>query len=309
MSSVFITGGAGFIGRWVVGKCLADGHKVTVYDNLCAGRESNISEFDGKITFHKADIRDESALQNAMEAAKPDIVFHLAAHHFIPFCNAHPAETLRVNVEGSEIVARTAAACGASRLVAASTGAFYPGTDGLLTEATPAVAVDVYGLSKYMMESVLDYYHRSTDMSVRLGRLFNTYGPYETNDHLIPHILESLKSGPSVDLGNIYTKRDYIYVKDTAAGLYGLANVETTDYLVANIGTGVEYSAEDIVQMLGEILGKSIKITVDESRLRPVDKPHQMADITKLLAATGKGPDYALEAGLRELVEFEGLSL
>ncbi|MEZ4695545.1 MAG: GDP-mannose 4,6-dehydratase [Rhodothermales bacterium] len=308
MARVFVTGGAGFIGRWVVEKCLADGHEVTVYDNLCVGRLSNLSEFDGRFSFREADILDEDSLSDALAQARPNIVIHLAAHHFIPFCNSHPAETLRVNVEGTEIVCRLAAASGADRLVAASTGACYPGTDGLLHESTPAVPVDIYGLSKHIMESVLDYYHRTTDMSVRVGRLFNTYGPFETNDHLIPHIMDSLRSGPSVQLGNIYTKRDYIFVKDTAAALYGLSQLDTTDYLIANVGTGVEYSAEDIVKMLGEILGQEIAITVDEARLRPVDKPHQMADIKRLVAATGSAPEYALEDGLRALVEFEQIA-
>ena len=308
MARVFITGGAGFIGRWVVARCLADGHEVTAYDNLCVGRKSNLDEFGDRVALVEADILDEERLSTALAKARPDIVFHLAAHHFIPYCNAHPAETLRVNVEGTEIVCRQAAAAGVKRLVAASTGACYPGTDGLLTEATPAVPVDIYGLSKHIMESVLDYYHRSSGLSVRIGRLFNTYGPYETNDHLIPHIMDSLKTGPSIELGNIYTKRDYIFVKDTAASLYGLSQVDKGDLLIANVGTGIEYSAEEIVQMLGQILGSEITISVDEARLRPVDKPHQMADISRLVSATGVKPGYSLEDGLKELVDFEGIA-
>ncbi|MCB0719680.1 MAG: NAD-dependent epimerase/dehydratase family protein [Bacteroidetes bacterium] len=308
MARVFITGGAGFIGRWVVARCLADGHEVTAYDNLCVGRKSNLDEFGDRVALVEADILDEERLSTALAKARPDIVFHLAAHHFIPYCNAHPAETLRVNVEGTEIVCRQAAAAGVKRLVAASTGACYPGTDGLLTEATPAVPVDIYGLSKHIMESVLDYYHRSSGLTVRIGRLFNTYGPYETNDHLIPHIMDSLKTGPSIELGNIYTKRDYIFVKDTAASLYGLSQVDKGDLLIANVGTGIEYSAEEIVQMLGQILGSEITISVDEARLRPVDKPHQMADISRLVSATGVKPGYSLEDGLKELVDFEGIA-
>lgn len=308
MARVFITGGAGFIGRWVVARCLADGHEVTAYDNLCVGRKSNLDEFGDRVALVEADILDEERLSTALSEARPDIVFHLAAHHFIPYCNAHPAETLRVNVEGTEIVCRQAAAAGVKRLVAASTGACYPGTDGLLTEATPAVPVDIYGLSKHIMESVLDYYHRSSGLTVRIGRLFNTYGPYETNDHLIPHIMDSLKTGPSIELGNIYTKRDYIFVKDTAASLYGLSQVDKGDLLIANVGTGIEYSAEEIVQMLGQILGSEITISVDEARLRPVDKPHQMADISRLVSATGVKPGYSLEDGLKELVDFERIA-
>jgi UDP-glucose 4-epimerase len=121
--------------------------------------------------------------------------------------------------------------------------------------------------------------------------------------------MESLRSGPEIDLGNIYTKRDYIFVKDTAASIYGLAMVESEDYVVANVGTGIEYSAEDIVRVIEQIVGHEIKIHVDESRLRPVDKPHQMADISRLVAATGRKPEYDLKKGLEELVAFEKISV
>src|SRR5579862_654953 len=97
--NVLITGGAGFIGRAVVACCLAEGMRVTVYDNLCVGQRENLDEFGDRVTLIEGDINDTATLNAALRDAAPDTLFHLAALHFIPYCNAHPTETLRVNAE------------------------------------------------------------------------------------------------------------------------------------------------------------------------------------------------------------------
>jgi UDP-glucose 4-epimerase len=140
------------------------------------------------------------------------------------------------------------------------------------------------------------------------ARLFNTYGPYETNPHLIPHIVESLHHAPELELGNILTKRDYIYVEDVAELLDVLARSAKNDYTVVNVGTGCEYSAEEIVRTIEELLGSTIEIRVDPSRLRPVDKLHQRADTRRLEALTGVTARHTLRDGLHELILHEGLT-
>ena len=98
-----VTGGAGFLGSHVVGRLLDTGWDVTVVDNLAKGtkaRTQTIADRD-HFRFIEADIAGEH-IRDVMSAASPDVVYHLAAHHFIPYCTAHPAETLRVNVLGTQ---------------------------------------------------------------------------------------------------------------------------------------------------------------------------------------------------------------
>jgi len=305
--SVFLTGGAGFIGRWVAHRALEQGHNVTVYDDLSAGSIDHLAEFSDQITFYEADILDTATLREALGEAKPDLVIHLAALHFIPYCNEHPEETLRVNAEGTHAVLRTAAEAGAKSAVVASSGALYPSLDTLLDEAIEPEPVDVYGLSKQLTEQISEHIARTTDMACVAARLFNTYGPYETNPHLIPHIMESLHTGPSIELGNIHTKRDYIYVEDVAQLLLSLGEAVEDGYEVVNVGTGTEHSAEEIVQTLSGLLETSIEIHVDEERVRAVDKMHQRADTRHLEALTGAYALHSLEDGLRKLLRYEEL--
>jgi UDP-glucose 4-epimerase len=302
---VLITGGAGFIGRALVAHCLQEDYEVAVIDNLCTGRLENLVPYLNRVDFYEADILDKSAVEAAMGRAQPSIVFHLAAHHFIPFCDKHPRETLRVNVEGTHLVLTEAARHGVKVAVVASSGSLYPSQDDLLSEDLEPAPTDIYGLSKGMTEQITRFTASTTDMQCVAARLFNTYGPHETNPHLIPHIMESLRHSRVVRLGNVHTKRDYIYVDDVAAFLYLCGQQRAGRYTVVNIGTGLEYSAEEIVNAIGQILGHEVTISIDASRVRPVDKLHQRADTRKLERLTGVRAGHGLADGLRKLLAHE----
>jgi UDP-glucose 4-epimerase len=304
---ILITGGAGFIGRALIAQCLEHGNAITVVDNLSVGRIDNLRPYMDRIEFCQADILNESALEDVFAKHQPNIVFHLAAHHFIPFCEAHPGETLRVNVEGTYSVLREAARHGAEVAVVASSGSIYPNCNDLLDEDLGAAPVDVYGLSKHLTEVATEFVAGTTSLRCVAARLFNTYGPHESNPHLIPHIIESLRHSSEVQLGNVHTKRDYIYVDDVARILYGCAQNACERYSVVNVGTGTEYSAEEIVGTLSQLLGREITIKVDASRLRAVDKLHQRADTRKLESLIGRQPLHSLSAGLRKLLTHERL--
>ena len=268
---------------------------------------ANLEPFVDRIRFYEADILDESALSAAMADAKPSIVFHLAAHHFIPFCNAHPLETMRVNVDGAYAVLRAAATCGAKTAVVASSGVVYASGTDPLNEDDPPKLADIYGLSKHLDEQIARFFAETTSMRCLVARLFNTYGPRETNPHLIPHIMGALHAGPRVPLGNIHTKRDYIYVEDTATSLLDYACGAGPSFAVVNVGTGQEYSAAEIVEEIGTLLGRPIQIDVDPSRQRTDDKLHQIADTGRLKAWTGRLPRHSLREGLQALLRHEGL--
>ena len=307
MQRVFITGGAGFIGRWVARQALQDGLDVAVYDNLSAGSRDHVAEFADRITLLQDDIMHADALQGALDTFRPDTVIHLAALHFIPYCNAHPTETLRVNTEGTYAVLTAAAKAGVKRAVVASSGIVYPSVDDLLEEDGPLAPPDIYGLSKRMAEEVTEYVARTTGMHAVVARLFNTYGPFETNPHLIPHILERLHRGRVVDLGNIYTKRDYVYVEDVARLLVAAARAAEAGCEVINVGTGAEASAEEIIGEISSLMGEPIEIQVDPDRVRKVDKMHQRASTRRLEAFTGQRATHDLQDGLRKLLQHEGL--
>lgn len=307
--TILITGGAGFIGNCLVRRCRRAGLRVVVLDNFSFGKLAKLPERDEGVAVIRADVRDHTAVQMAFRDCAPQLVVHLAALHYIPYCDAHPEETIAVNVQGTFSVLEAAAAAGVNRVVIASTGAIYVSSTEPLDEYDSKVSpCDVYGLSKQLSEMAAEYVSRRSVLPVTIARLFNVYGPGETNPHLIPHLVEHVKSDTlPVPLGNVHTKRDFVFVSDVAEALFQLVVDSDRRNAVYNIGTGYEASASELVAIIGELLGRHIGITSVSDRVRQVDKEHQIARIARVVGAVGWVPKHDLRTGLSELLIAEGL--
>lgn len=308
MHNILITGGAGFIGRWLAKRCIEAGHTVCILDNLSVGTLENLMELEGRFDFVQLDLRDTERVAQCLQRYRVHIVYHLAALHYIPYCEAHPQETFEVNVIGTLSLLEAMRKTQVKRLVFASTGALYPPLESPLHEDGPLVAQDIYALTKLHGETMIAYYQKRYGIEPTIVRLFNTYGPYETNPHLLPHIVQTLKQGMrELVLGNLYPKRDYIYVEDVAESFYRLGCLANACGGFFNLGTGTEYSVQEVVDLLGELLGEPLRIVQDPTRMRPVDKPHQRADVSKLEALLGWKPSISLREGLIRWLRHEGL--
>lgn len=300
-----ITGGAGFVGSALTRLLDAQGWDVVAYDSLNPGRRDFLPQGSPNVTLEVGDILDEANLTRVLQGFAPEVVFHLAAIHYIPYCNAHPLETIRVNVEGTESVFRACRAAGIPRVVFTSTAAVYPAQAGPLHESLTPGPLDIYGYTKLFGEQLAEWHQRQTGSTVAIARLFNVYGPRETSPHLIPQLLEQLVEGiDELLVGNLDPKRDYVYVDDIARGIYELGTVAVADknaLLRANVGTGREYSVREVLEALQEITGRRINIVQDPARMRPSDRPNLQSDPTTLRELVGWAPDTDFRAGLASL--------
>jgi UDP-glucose 4-epimerase len=189
LERVLATGGAGFIGSHLVDSLLDSGQEVLVVDNFSLGRREHLdrARASGRLTVVDGDIRSKEDLRPVADFA-PDTVFHMAALHFIPYCNAHPAEALEVNVLGLDTVIRSVRGACVKTFVFPSSGAIYGFGTGRGQSPRPRPD-EVYGISKWIGEQVMARFHddRPGARTV-IARLFNTYGPRETNPHVLPDI-------------------------------------------------------------------------------------------------------------------------
>src|SRR5579859_6178827 len=308
MDRVCVTGGAGFIGSHVVEAALdAGAASVLVFDNFGLGRPEHLekAQASGRVTVIEGDIRSAQDLRPVVDFA-PDTVFHMAALHFIPYCNAHPQEALDVNVLGLDALIRALRSAPLHAFVFPSSGAIYGFGDRPWTEASPARPDEIYGISKWMGEQIMSRFHADRpDLRTVVARLFNTYGPRETNPHVLPGVMTALRAGQTIELGNLWPQRDLIFVTDTAAGLVAAAEGEP-GLEVFNVGTGTGTTIEDVMQTIGEITGQPVDVRQVPERMRDGDG-HLISDPQKLMQATGWKPRYDLEAGLRRLLASEGL--
>ena len=297
-----VTGGLGFIGNELVRQLKAAGRKVAIIDNenRVAPQLEDISD----VPHYKIDITDVDLINETMVLLKPARIFHLAAIHYIPECNAQPERTLRINVEGTLSVLNAAVKVGCKHFILASTGAVYHDTPEPLKEDAPIAPVDVYGWSKWFAEELCRW--QDTSIRVTICRLFNNIGLRETNAHIVPEIINQLRSGNRIlELGNITPIRDYISTRDTATAMIKLAQSEHRGTEVYNIATGEGASVKELIAYLSNILKQEIQIKTDPQRFRKADKEVQLADISKLKAKLNWEPKYSLQAVLIELMRFE----
>lgn len=298
-----ITGGAGFIGSALSKHLRAAGDEVSVVDDLSFGRRALAGVPDDR--FFKADIRDGAAMRRIMAEVRPQRVLHLAAVHFIPYCNQHPAEAADININGTVQVLDAVESCPAvEQVFVASTAAVYPIADGAMAEDHPLGPMDIYGTTKLATEKIAREFHYRVGTPLVIGRFFNAFGPNETNPHLFPEIQRQVLEGArTLHLGNLDPKRDYIHTEDMSRAIEALLDRAPKGCGTYNIGRGIEYSVREVVQAFERQLGEPLSIEVDPARVRRVERMHLLADVAKLKQATGWEPRWGIDEGVATLLK------
>ena len=210
---------------------------------------------------------------------------------------------MRVNVDGTRAVLDAVAEADQPiPVILASSGAVYAPAAGPHHEDDRLGPIDVYGYSKCWAEELVSSYGPRTSTSVGIARLFNVFGPGETNPHFIPSLIRQLQAARSIRLGNLSSRRDYVFVDDVADALAGLARYcRLGQSVTVNVGTGQCYSGHEILQALAGLPEASASPTpiIDPSRVRAVDRPVLQASNDLAHKVLGWVPRTSLAAGLQ----------
>jgi UDP-glucose 4-epimerase len=298
---ILITGISGFIGSAVYQNFKRYAEVYTI-DNLSFGNRNLIDIPEEN--FYVEDIRNREKVFEIVQSIKPDYVIHLAAIHFIPYCNQHPFEAAQVNIEGTKnILDACAKTKSVKKVLYASTAAVYPIVDEPISEEHPTGPLDIYGISKLTGEYLCHDFHNRTQIPTIICRFFNAFGPNETNPHLIPAIQEQvLKGKREIFLGNLEPKRDFIHTSDMANAIDLLLNKFDNGIDTFNLGQGQEYSVTEIVQAFEKAGGEKITIKQDPTRMRKSDRMHLLANVSKLKAYIGWEPQVNIHDGIKTLL-------
>ncbi|MCE9615648.1 MAG: SDR family oxidoreductase [Lentisphaerae bacterium] len=300
-----ITGGCGFIGSHIAEALVARGDKVRIFDNLSSGYERNLDGIRQRVEFVRGDVRDTSALQQAMQGVRH--VFHEAALVSVFDSVERPIDNHEINLTGTLNVLMAARQAGVRRLVVASSAAIYGNTPELpKREDMRPSPESPYGLAKLAKEHYFAVFAALYGLETVCLRYFNVYGPRQDPKSMYSGVISKfcdvLAAGqhPTV-FGDGGQTRDFIFVKDiVAANLLAMDSPRVGHGEVFNVATGRQTSLLDLLKVLGELTGRQFETAFKPARAG--DIRHSLADVSKARRELGFEAKYDIKDGLRLLL-------
>lgn len=294
-----VTGGAGFIGSHLVELLLAQGHEVTVLDNLSSGRMRNLSsvELNSNFKFIEADIRDFLVISPAFDGI--DWVFHLAGLADIVPSIEMPEQYYSTNVTGTFNVLECAKAHAVRRVVYAASSSSYGIPDEYPTkESSPIKPQYPYALTKYMGEELLLHWTQVYGIPALSLRLFNVYGTRSRTTGAYGAVFgvflaQKLNHRPLTVVGDGTQTRDFTYVTDVANAFYIAAQSNLSGQAL-NVGSGNCYSVNRLVELLGGAIEYIPK--------RPGEPDCTFANVEKITKLLGWRPQVPFEDGVAKML-------
>ena len=310
-----ITGGAGFIGSHLAEKLITRGDQVVIMDNLSTGSDINLSVIKAKINFQEGNILDKAAIDKLVSGS--DYVVHLAAALGVLNIVNKPLESLKTNLQGSEVVLE---ACDKYRkpVLIASTSEIYGKNDKVpLNEEDdriighPLKSRWSYSEAKAVDESLAYFYYLENKLPIRIVRFFNTVGPRQVGHYgmVVPRFVSSaLKNEPLSVYGSGDQIRCFCHVDDAVRALLLVMDSEKAVGEVFNVGNNQQISIMDLAKKVIDITGSSSKIEkIAYKDAYPdgfEDMQRRVPDISKIKQVLGWTPEINLDQVIKDIAAF-----
>ena len=289
----FITGGRGFVGPWLCRHLEAAGDTVTVADA-------------------DVDVTDVAAVTEAIGAACPAALYHLAAQSSVHSSWEDPGATYEVNVLGTvNVLAAVRRVAPTARVLLVSSAEVYGAVapeELPVTETAPFRPATPYAASKAAAEMAALQAHYGADLDVIRVRPFNHTGPGQAPRFFVASMAEQIVAASGngtgeVRAGNLTVGRDFCDVRDVVRA-YRLLVTRGRSGEVYNVCSGRSVTLAQVVRMLLDLNGSDLAVTTDPERLRPVDMPNLCGDPRRLQATTGWAPEFSLEDTLADVLTY-----
>jgi UDP-glucose 4-epimerase len=310
---VLVTGGASFIGSHLVEDLVSRGANVRVADDFSSGTDENLAAVHNEIEVASGNLKRREFAERATEGI--DRVFHLAADHGgRGYISNYPANCV-TNMALDNIIFETAVENGVEKITFASSACTYP-TDiqqekrrlredmVSFNERGGAYADEAYGWAKLMGERSLQAFHEQYGVDVSAVRIFTAYGPRENETHAIVALIAKAyaEQEPYQIWGDGEQTRNFTYVKDIVSALL-LANENISDATPVNAGIPKYISINEVVETIFEYMDWEPD-EINRIINKPVGVRHRAADTTRAEELLGWEPEYSLEDGMAETIDW-----
>ncbi len=315
---VLVTGGAGFVGSYLVEDLIHLGARVRVADDLSSGSLDNLAGVADHLEFVRADLRDRDSALKAGEGV--DVVLHLAAKAFgMLFSMSHNYDVLRDNVAMVLNVLDSCLENNVERVLLVSSSCVYddgapiPTPELPVHEGLPESVNEGYGWAKRMLEIQGRYAYEQFGLPIAIVRPYNAYGGrYQWQgdaSHVVPSLVKKVmdRNGPVVVWGSGEQVRDLLHARDFALG-FRLATEQAVDCEPVNLAGGTTITLNDLVRKVADMAGLEIELEHDLSKQE--GRRVKEADLTRLAA---KVPAFrqtvSLEDGLADMLDWYARNL
>ena len=279
MKKIIVTGANGFVGK-----------------NLL----KNINKNEFKVFKVDSQIGDLTNPDTWKNFNSCEYMVHLAAKTFVPYSWEDPYKYIRNNV-----LATTNALdfCRKNNTKLILLSSYMYGNPKVLpTPETQKLSVNnPYGLSKLISEQLSNFYYESFNTDSIILRVFNLFGPYQPKNFLISQIISQIQNDKKISVSNLNTKRDYLYIEDLCNAIIKSLNYTGT-HRVFNIGMGISYSVEEIIQIIQKLLNSDV-IVENKNVPRKKEILETIADINLAKKELQWIPKYNFEEGLEALIK------
>jgi len=303
MTTVLVTGGAGFIGSNLVEDLIRQDYNVRILDNFVTGNIENLLGLENKIELIKGDIRDLKIVKKAVKGV--DYISHQAALSSVTGSIEEPIPTAEVNILGTLNVLLAARDFGVQRIVYASSASVYgevPESELPVKEDRKLNPISPYASAKLQGEEWCKMFEDVYGLKSVGLRYFNVFGPKQNPKSeysaVIPKFINLMLGDKRPPIyGDGKQTRDFIFVKDAVMANIISFKAKRANGDAFNIASGKQISINDLVEKINEILGKNIKPVYEDPK--PGDPKYSEADISEVVKNLGYKPKYSFDEGLK----------
>jgi len=299
---VLVTGGAGFIGKYLVKSLLEKGNSVTIFDNFSNSTKTSINflvKMGAKVI--EGDITKIQDLQNAIK--EHDIVIHLAAKISVSESISNPSETFRINVDGTNNVLIACEKNHVKKLIISSSAAVYGESppNVKLTEESVMNPISPYGESKMQMEQNVKKFALKHDIDYVILRFFNIYGIGQSLEYagVITKFIKKIIKKESLQIfGNGSQTRDFVAIYDVIQSIHNASAYDKSG--IFNIASGKIVTIKELAEQMISLSGEKLEIKFLTEKQG--DIKHSEADISMAKNQIIYSPKFELKEGIKELL-------
>lgn len=295
---IFVTGAGGFIGRHLVLPLLERGAEVSALFH-----PSDIAHsFEKKLSnVFIADLKDEASVNKIFDSVKPDIIYHLAAINSIPYSKEQPAETIKVNFNGTLNLLEAARNNGGGKFIYISSAEIYSQSNNPINENQALDAGSPYAVSKIAADCLVQDYHRIYGVRSVIARPFNIYGPGNYKNVIFKFIKAALKSEDLKVEGGGQIK-DFIYVEDFVRALLLAGENDAADGEIFNVGSQRPVAIRDLAEWIIAFSGSQSRIVIGDRR--DIGSKNLISDSGKIRTLLNWNPQIDLQEGLKKTIDW-----